>query len=99
MRGIPRAFTNVVEGISIGHRYSLWGVRVRISCRWLQSSLSADLSKGIFERGQSIDRCEFVGDLVDECGSFDSGFVSLGRLDRGNANLAFLMLPTVPTIP
>lgn len=32
---IPSSFTNVVEGLRIGHRYSLCGALVHVICRWL----------------------------------------------------------------
>jgi len=47
-----RSFTNVVEALGIEHQHSPWGVRPSVGRRWLQSSLLANPSKGIFERNR-----------------------------------------------
>jgi len=49
--GIPGSFTNVVEPLE-SDISSPWGVRPSVSRRWLQSSLLANPSKGIFERNR-----------------------------------------------
>ncbi|WP_308444703.1 hypothetical protein [Halomicrobium urmianum] len=58
----------------------------------------ADLVEGVFEGCDIIDCRKFSDDLVDECRSLDGGLVSLGPIDRFDANLACFVPVAVPTI-
>lgn len=96
--GVSGSFTNVVQGVAIGSSLFTRGVSVCLCGRWLKPTLPADLGKSIFERCQTVDGREFVGDLVEKHGSLDSGLVSFGRLNRFDANLSVFVPATGPTI-
>jgi len=66
---------------------------------WFELSVPLNLGQGIFERFHSLDRCEFVGYLVEERRPLDSGLVAGGGVDRLDPYLAHFLPPAVPTGP
>lgn len=81
---IPRAFTNVVEGVGIGHEEHLVTVDILMRARRssLETALTANLRESIFERRETVDCRGLTHNIVEKRSSLDSVGITLSCLDR-----------------